>query len=399
MPTSPGAGQAAKADAPHVGIFLSSLGVRGRERTLLALAGALVARGSRVDLLLPRPTPELVRQVPRGVRLVDLERWWMRIPGLGARNKGRIYLSPPALAGYLRRSAPDLLLTGSIPPSLAALVARRMARGSTRIVLRQSNVVRVPGSPRYGDVRARPRDVLIPRLYPGADAVIAVSEGVAENLRELAGLSAERVFVVPNRNVPEDLAERASEPLDHPWFRRGEPPVVLAVARFVAKKDHATLLRAFRRLRDKTEARLVLLGRDGPERPAVAAQLRQLGLERDVALPGFDPNPFRYMARAAVFALSSVSEGMPNALVEALACGCPVVSTDCPSGPAEILEGGRFGRLVPVGDDCALADALLRTIEAPPKREELRARGAAFGVDRAVDAYLEILLEVAEEGT
>jgi glycosyltransferase involved in cell wall biosynthesis len=378
---------------PRIAIFVSSLGVRGRERVLLEVARELVARESAVDFLTPLPSDSLRDALPAGVELVDLDRWWMRPPGIHLRNKGRIYLSPPALISYLRRARPDVLLAGSIPPSLAALTARRLARGETRVVLRQSNVVHIGSSSRWRDVRRRPRDVWIPRLYRRADAIIAVSDGVADNISALTGLTRERIHVVPNRNVPDDLARRVAEPVDHPWFQPGGPPVVLAVGRFVEKKDYPTLLRAIRRLRDERPVRLAILGRDGPERPAVEARIRELGLQDDVEILGFRDNPFAYMARADAFALSSVSEGMPNALVEALACGCPAVSTDCPSGPSEILAGGDYGPLVRVGDDSGLCDALRSLLDHPPDRERLRARGAEYGIAGAVTAYVDILLD------
>jgi PAS domain S-box-containing protein len=112
----------------------------------------------------------------------------------------------------------------------------------------------------------------------------------------------------------------------------------------------------------------------------------------DVDVPGFVPNPLAYMARAAVFVLSSTWEGFGNVLVEALACGCPVVSTDCPSGPAEVLDHGRYGRLVPVGDEAAMAEAILATLDAPPDPVLLRARARMFSVDQALDRYLGLLL-------
>ena len=173
--------------------------------------------------------------------------------------------------------------------------------------------------------------------------------------------------------------------------------MVLGTGRLSAQKDFPTLVRAFAGLRAQTSARLVILGAAStPERTAErAAELRALaeglGVGADVDLPGFVPNPYAYMARSAVFALSSAFEGFGNVLVEAMACGCPVVSTDCPSGPAEILAGGAYGPLVPVGDDAALAAALARVLAAPPDRAALRRRAAEFTPERATDAYLEAL--------
>jgi glycosyltransferase involved in cell wall biosynthesis len=157
------------------------------------------------------------------------------------------------------------------------------------------------------------------------------------------------------------IRQHAQVPVQHPWFAAGQPPVILGVGRLERAKDFATLIRAFAKVRAEQEARLMILG-EGSMRLQLEMLVRQLGLSECVALPGFDPNPFRYMARAKVFAMSSIYEGFPNVLVQALACGCPVVSTDCPSGPSEILNSGAYGYLVPVGDVDALAASILKTL-------------------------------------
>jgi glycosyltransferase involved in cell wall biosynthesis len=239
---------------------------------------------------------------------------------------------------------------------------------------------------------------LIRRNYLAADAVVAVSEGVADDLAAHFGIPRDRISVVHNPVVSGSLKEKAAAPIDHPWLASGAPPVVLSAGRLHPTKDYPTLIRSFARLRQVREARLLILGsgKNDEETARRRAELielaAELGVSEDVDLPGFVPNPLPYMARAAVFVLSSLWEGFGNVLVEALACGCPVVSTDCPSGPAEILDHGRYGRLVPVGDDSAMAEAMLTVLRNPPDRDVLRARGALFTVDRAVDAYLDLLL-------
>jgi glycosyltransferase involved in cell wall biosynthesis len=166
--------------------------------------------------------------------------------------------------------------------------------------------------------------------------------------------------------------------------------VIVAVGRLAAQKDFATLLRAFARVRERRPARLLILG-EGRLRPALEALVAELGLGAAAAMPGYAENPFSALARADLYVMSSRYEGLPGALIQALACGCRVVSTDCPSGPAEILDHGRFGQLVPVGDAAALAEAMLAELDAPPDPERQRARAAQFSVPRAVDAYLDLL--------
>ena len=204
-----------------------------------------------------------------------------------------------------------------------------------------------------------------------------------------------------NPVVTAELVSQSRAPLDHPWLQLGAPPVILGVGRLHEQKDFPTLLRAFARVRAKREARLIILGeaKHAEYRTELTTLAAQLGIANDVMFPGFVDNPFAYMAHAAVFVLSSAWEGLPTVLIEALACGCPVVSTDCPSGPAEILENGKYGPLVPVGDDVALADAICSVLNTPPNRDWLRARGALFGVDHVADRYLGVLLNPESEST
>jgi glycosyltransferase involved in cell wall biosynthesis len=197
------------------------------------------------------------------------------------------------------------------------------------------------------------------------------------------------MHILPNPVVTPELTSKAAEALDHPWFGAGEPPVVLGVGRFKKQKDFATLIRAFDRVRRKRVARLLILG-EGPYRASLEALIAELGLSDQVMLPGFASNPFAYMARAGVFVLSSAWEGMPGALIQAIACGAPVVATDCESGPREILQGGRYGRLVPVGDPAALAEAIQATLEEPRAPVPLEAV-ERFTRSAAVSGYLEVL--------
>jgi len=381
----------------RVAILMSARQITSRERMFLDLAARLAERGTRVDILAAGPSPELRAAVQPPLELHDIDPAWVRRSGLRLPHVVRMYSSVPGLAGYLRRVRPDVLFATSIPPNLVALGGKRLAGGPTRIVVRHSNALRIRGSPRYGSVRRRPRDWLVPHLYPKADAVVAVSSGVADNLRALAPLAPGRLHTIENGVPLDHITELAAEPLEHPWFRPGAPAVLLAVGRLVRKKNHPTLLRALASVREQREVRLVILG-DGPERARLERLIEHLGLRDAVLLPGFASNPFAWMARADLFVSSSISEGMASALIEALACGCPVVATDCPSGPAEILQGGEFGRLVPVGDVDALAAAIAKGLDQAPARDRLRARAAELSCEVAVGRYLDLLMQVAKGG-
>jgi glycosyltransferase involved in cell wall biosynthesis len=298
----------------------------------------------------------------------------------------------PALVRYLREERPVVLFSADTYLNLVALWARQLSDVSVRTVI--SERIHLSSHLRDGAKRRKWRwrfiVPLLQRTYPEADRIIAVSRGVADDLRTLVGLPPELVTTVYNPVVDSELAKQADTPIDHPWFKPGAPPVIIAVGRLTEQKDFPTLLQAFTQVRAQRQVRLLLLG-EGELRPKLEALARELGVDRDVSLPGFTSNPFAYMARAAVFVLSSTYEGLPGVLIQALACGCPVVSTDCPSGAEEILENGQYGRLVPVGDPAAMAQAILSTLEAPPDRGLLQKRASLFSVDRAMEQYLEVL--------
>ncbi len=226
--------------------------------------------------------------------------------------------------------------------------------------------------------------------YRHADGVIGVSGGVADTLAQITHLPRARITVLHNPVVVPGFAEDAAAPLDHPWFEPGQPPVVLGVGSLTRQKDFATLLRAFAMVRGKRSARLVILG-EGEDRATLESLAAELGVKGDVALPGWVANPYAWMARAGVFVLSSQWEGFGLVLAEALACGTPVVSTDCPSGPAEILEGGRHGRLVPMQDSAAMAAAILDTLDSTSDCEALRRRGHDFSLEKVCAQYLRLM--------
>lgn len=402
----PAAGPAA---APDLAILLPDLAGGGAERSMLLLAGAFVAQGRRVDLVLERLRGGYVDQVPAGVRPVTLRPSRFPLGRLAvlradpgglcaaarpvlfpARTSGRIRYVPD-LARYLRAVRPPVLLSAMTYTNLQALWARRLARSRTRIVLSERNTLsaRIAEPARRGTARWHRVPALVRRLYPEADAIAAVSDGVADDLVRVAGLDRDRITTIYNPVVGPDLAAQASALAAHRWLG-GDVPVILGVGRLEPAKDFVTLIEAFARLRRQRPARLLILG-EGRQRAALAAQAAALGVDADVDLAGWTANPFAVMARAAVFVLSSRFEGLPGVLIQALACGCPVVATDCPSGPREILGGGRFGALVPVGDAAALAAAIAAVLDAPPDRDALRARGAEFSIARAAEAYARLL--------
>ncbi len=194
--------------------------------------------------------------------------------------------------------------------------------------------------------------------------------------------------VIYNPVVVPGFYEKAAEPVEHPWFAAGGDPVVLGVGQLKPQKDFATLIRAFAHVRAERRARLVILG-EGSERIALESMVRKLGISDCVSMPGYQRNPYKFMRRASVFVLSSIYEGCPLALAEALAVGTPIVATDCEAGPAEILDHGRFGKLVPVGDAEALASAIMETLAVPSDCEPLRVRARDFSIETILPQYIQ----------
>ena len=230
---------------------------------------------------------------------------------------------------------------------------------------------------------------------PGADTVVAVSTHVADDLTTVVGLNHPSVIALYNPVVDDALRASAQQPLEHSWFAPDAVPVILGVGRLTEQKDFSTLLRAFACVRAKREARLVILG-EGRLREDLEDLASKLGIQADVDMPGFVANPLQYMARASVFVLSSEYEGLPGVLIQALACGCPVVSTNCPGGSAEILANGKYGALVDVGDADSMAQAVLAELDNPTASEILLRRAEDFSVERAADNYLAVLDSAVE---
>jgi len=398
----------------RVAFYLADLNGGGVQKVTLALARGIAERGYAVQLLACDASGPLRAELPASVELVALDAahpLLARLLPFAADPGAALALLRPvllprrgsatlpyllSLARALRRTRPDALVSATPYLNLEAVWARALARVPLRLLVTDHVA---PSEKLVGSQRWRQRYLppLLRRSYLEADAIGAVCDALGDDLARVAGIPRERITTLYNPVVSPEIAAQAGARLEHPWFAAGAPPVVLGAGRLGDQKDFATLVRAFARVRAHRAVRLLILGaaKDAVKTAERQAELRelaeQLGVAADVELAGFVANPFAYMARASLFALSSRFEGLGNVLIEAMACGCPVVSTDCPVGPAEILERGRYGRLAPVGDDAALADAISASLDAPADAAALRARAADFTVERAVDRYLALL--------
>ena len=376
----------------RIALAIPDLRGGGGERSTLGIARGLLARGYTVDLVLfedsnayPDETPPEARQfVLRSPRAQRFRERIRSIPGLGIRRVLLLFIRLIDLAGnirfiatYMRRERPDVLFPALGEAKVSTLLACFFVSSRPIVIPVMRNVVMN---------RSVPLRILYRLLFPSADRVVAISNGVADSLVEKLGIRREKIETIYNPVTRPEICAMASESPDHPWISEDGPPVFLAVGRLVAAKDFMTLLRAFHRVSSSRPARLIILG-EGPWRNRLERFVKDMGMTEQVSLPGWAPNPFAYMSRASVFVVSSKYEGLSLVLIEALACGCPVVSTDCPSGPAEILCNGEFGPLVPVGDDAALAAAMEHLLDNPPESTVLRARAQDFSAESCAERY------------
>jgi len=404
------------------GVYIRSVeSARGAERVAINVARGLAERSHQVDFLTEESGAWLIddlRARHSNIRIINLREdtghaFGGRLSQLAAfamhlLSGGRALLSardacvgpvarllwrdsPPigALRRYLCEAKPHAVLSFLNYPNVVLLLTGRLYRGDARLVVSVRNHISVAAANSGSKwMQSVPR--LMRALFRGADAVVAPSRGVADDVAGITGLPPGRLTVVYNPVFRPELATLAAEPVAHPWLGEGNEPVVMGSGKFKPQKDFPTLLRAFAQVRAQRPARLIILGsgRDGPSLQALA---ESLGIGGDVDFPGHVENPFAYYSRAAVFVLSSMWEGLPNALIEAMACGCPVVSTDCPSGPREILEDGRFGALVPVGAAEDMATAILAMLGDPPTRARQIERAREFSLDAAVRGFEAVL--------
>jgi glycosyltransferase involved in cell wall biosynthesis len=392
----------------HLAIFMQSLAGGGVARVMLHLAKAFADQGHKVDLVLCKLEGPYANRIPPGVNVIELK------PTKVGLSRLRVFLANPeairslclpillalkppkairylhSLALYLRREQPDALLSAKTPCNLVAIWAKRLAKVETRIVVseRTNLSMMIRQSPKW---RWRFIVPLLQHIYPQANLITAVSNGVAGDLSSCTGFSRERITTIYNPMLTDHIKAQSILPVSHPWVDTEKIPLILGVGRLAPSKDFPTLLKAFAHIHRTHPARLLILG-EGRKRAQLEILASELGIAENVSFPGFESNPYAFMARASVFVLSSAWEGLPNALIEALACGCPVVSTNCPSGPQEILDNGAFGPLVPVGDDKALAEAIIQTLESPPNADRLQARAAEFDIHAIAEQYLEALL-------
>jgi glycosyltransferase involved in cell wall biosynthesis len=397
----------------RVAFLLDNLNGGGAERVILDIAEGFSALGYDVDLLVCEARGVLLDSIPTSINLVvlnptnQLSGLWAALGASGSglsailsciasiRKIPRSFRFIPAIGEYLQRVRPSVLLSALPKSNIAAVLAQARAGVNTRVFVGAhiSMLVRSQQGLETGRGQFHHMIPLLRHCYLRAAGVIAVSEGVAEDAVSFLQIDPHRVHVVYNPVTVREPVEEKNKPPSHRWFVPNAAPVVLGIGRLVAQKNFRLLVEAFARVRQHADIRLIILGGDesSAEQMAHRKELQELaaglGVGSDVDLPGYQPNPHRYLRAARMFVLSSDYEGFGNVIVEALLAGCPVVSSDCPSGPAEILDNGRYGLLTPVNDVEQLAAAIVATLDTIPERQKLLERGLEFSLERAVEGY------------
>ena len=358
-----------------IAFLISDLEGGGEEKILTISANSLANQGYQIDVVLCHARGVYLKRLLPGIKIVNLT------------VEPRI--SVLEIHKYLKHHQPDILISTTDALNWNAIIAKILSRTSTKVITRISTTISKQIKPSLKRVLLKIFSTII---YPFADQIITVSYESEKDFLRFTRVDRERVRTIYNPAIIPDLSELANLPPDHRWLGNNKPPVILGVGRLHRHKNFPNLIRAFKLVLAQHDARLLILG-EGGERGYLEQLVGDLNLKAYVSMPGFEMNPYPFMKNAAVFALSSDVEGLPTALIEALACGCQSVSTTCSSGPYEILEGGRHGYLVTVDDPHALAKAILRILAGERKPKKM-GNLVQFHVEPAMRKYKSLILEL-----
>lgn len=374
-------------DQPLLSFFIPDLSIGGAERVTLTLVNEFTKRGHNVELLLSRFQGELTPQLDDRVQVTTLSPSHTSFLGVGAHL--------PAIANHLRSRRPAVLFPQLCHPSVVCLAVNKILKPETAVIPTQHSTF---GSSANQTPKDQLVDQLAPRLYLDADRIITVSEGVATSLVEQTPVRRSDISVLHNPVDVTGIRTKARASVEHRWFRDKETEVIAFAGRIAPEKDLKTWLRAFAQVHERRPETRALIAGDGPSRQELLEFIEDLGIGKAVWMPGYVENPYRFMQRASAFMLSSQREGLPTVLIEALACGCPIVATDCRSGPREILEEGALGPLVPVGEPQTLARGLEQVLDDPVSEERLRARAEEFSPEVVLGKYERFIDEYVLSG-
>ena len=365
----------------NIVFLLPDLKGGGAQKMIINMANEFAARGSDVTLITLGSAGQYRDHIESNVRYINFD-------------KKRVALSFFELRRELLRINADIVLSALFHVNVMALLVKALTPHiNSRFIITERNAftARIKGSTKWID---KLYPFLVKHLYKRADKVIGISKGVTADITHAANLSPAQTATIYNPVITDKSKVRLNESLNDPHMETLSHPRLITSGRLVPQKDYPTLLKAFQEvLRRQPDATLTILG-DGPNLPEVEALAHEFSLTDNIYMPGFVNNPLAYMKHADVFVISSRWEGFCNVIVEALYCGLPIVATDCPSGPAEILEDGKYGHLTTVDDAYALADAVLDALENKVDLDAQKARANQFTVAKICDTYETVINEV-----
>ena len=335
-------------------------------------------RGYKVDLIVLRKVGKYFSELDININVINL-------------NCSRLMFSLFSLIKYLNKNKPDVLLSSLTHVNIISVFASIFCNIKFRLIVIEHSLKIIEN--KKLNFKQRLLEYLISVTYPRAFCIIAVSNDVAKNIAYRSGVSSSKIYTVFNPSFSSSIITKSKLQIDHPWFSKDQPPVIISVGRLTAEKNFSHLLMAFNRVRIKQRARLIILG-EGKLRNDLMSLALELGVDKDFELPGFVENPYAYMSKSSLFVMSSNYEGFGNVLVEAMACGVPIISTNCPGGPSEILENVLWGTLIPLGNVEALSDSILNTLNKNKKEHQnCLKRANDFSIDKKIEEYIKIIFQ------
>ncbi len=387
----------------HIAILAGSLEGGGAEKALLRLAKAFSNKGCRIDFLIFSKDPRSYN-LSNNIRVIAVDpsplsvlfKYLIQLPLKTSiivfialiYKKRKKLRSLPNIINYLTTNSPDVFISSITAHDFIAMWAKYILKGKTQFVIRLANSVEWSKSSK--DFLERQYQYLIRHWYPKADKIISVSQGLADEIAELSGVPDSDIHTINNPVDNRRINELASQEINDPWFKDDGPPIIISTARLHPQKDYPTLIKAFWILKEKIDARLLILG-EGSEHDKIVKMIEAYGLQNYVRLLGYQKNPHAYVARADVFVLSSLWEGFSNSLIEALSCGTKIVSTNCKHGTKEILDSGKYGNIVPVGDPEALAESIYNCLQDKVDTSLLKKQAKNFDISVIANRYLKVI--------
>ena len=364
---------------PKIALFIPNLEGGGAERATVVLANQLIKQGYSVDIILVRKSGPFVKKISKEVKLVVLS------------DKIFFYCKPVyalsafyGLYKYIKRNKPSHLISSLTGANITTLLIKKIFNINTKVIIVEHNTLLNINS------KGKTYYYFMKWLYPTSDKIITVSKGIFDDIHKKLGITDDKICVINNPHDIDKIREMGKSCINHEWFFDKNIPIILGIGRLCPQKDFSTLIKAAAIVRKKMRIRVIILG-EGDELHNLKTLCNKLNIIDDVYFAGFVENPFAYLKQSSLYVLSSRWEGLPNSIIESLIVGTPVVATDCHSGPSEILQNGKYGKLVPVNDPTSLANAILEQIETFPDRKNLMKRAEIYSPENISRNYIELL--------